>query len=784
MDRNGYIGRAPADSSVIVARQVFSPSGVTTDFTFTSGYTPGYLDLYLNGSRLVEGTDYTANDTSTISVLNGGADGGDVIEAVAYKAFNAATATVGISSAGSSISTQANTLNFIGTGNTFALRGNTIDISISGSGGGSGVASTITVADESSDTTCFPLFTTAATGDLAPKSGTNLTFNSSSGALTATSFVGALTGAATQVTVADESSDTSCNVLFTTAATGDLAPKSGTNLTFNSSSGALTATSFVGALTGNSAGSHTGAVDLNGGVLTLDADADTTITADTDDQIDIAFGGNDRITLSTGLIDLKNDGSQSAIRLYCESSNAHYAALQAPAHSAFSGNITLTLPATTDTLVGKTTTDTLTNKTLSAPSITGDASIADKIVHTGDTNTAIRFPAADTFTVETGGDEALRVDSSQRVLLGRTSNFTGTNAQYGLLQISGNSAGATGDGRIVIGRGEVPSAGNQSLGQINFVDNTAGEYASIKAFTDGSCGTDDYPGRIEFHTTADAASSPVERLTITSDGKVRLPDDGNLAFGADNDMLMRHSGNDAVIENTVGHIFISNYTDDEDIYLRTDDGSGGIANYVECDGSSGKVKLYHYGTKKFETTSAGVEVDGKVESTATDLPFLATTTLAGSGTVFRSAVQNAASSSNYHAYFTTSSGLSASIKTNGDAEFAGTVTDSIGPLRRLGQEIKSGDYTLVAGDAGKHIRVDGNHTITVPDNVFTSGDMVTIVANSSSTVAVNASGSLTLYNASDGTAGNRTMAARTVATILIAEGGSGSKAYISGGGLS
>ena len=32
-------------------------------------------------------------------------------------------------------------------------------------------------------------------------------------------------------------------------------------------------------------------------------------------------------------------------------------------------------------------------------SVTGDVDIADKIVHTGDTNTAIRFPAADTFTV-------------------------------------------------------------------------------------------------------------------------------------------------------------------------------------------------------------------------------------------------------------------------------------------------------------------------------------------------------------------------------------------------
>ena len=34
----------------------------------------------------------------------------------------------------------------------------------------------------------------------------------------------------------------------------------------------------------------------------------------------------------------------------------------------------------------------------------GDVSIADKIIHTGDTNTAIRFPAADTFTVETAGN--------------------------------------------------------------------------------------------------------------------------------------------------------------------------------------------------------------------------------------------------------------------------------------------------------------------------------------------------------------------------------------------
>jgi hypothetical protein len=51
---------------------------------------------------------------------------------------------------------------------------------------------------------------------------------------------------ALSITTTDESSDTSCNVLFATAATGNLAPKTGTNLTFNSSSGQLTATSFSG----------------------------------------------------------------------------------------------------------------------------------------------------------------------------------------------------------------------------------------------------------------------------------------------------------------------------------------------------------------------------------------------------------------------------------------------------------------------------------------------------------------------------------------------------------
>ena len=81
------------------------------------------------------------------------------------------------------------------------------------------------------------------------------------GTITSSGYSGTA-AVATAVTVADESSDTTCNVLFTTAPTGDLAPKSGTNLTFNSSSGVLTATGFAGAFVGDIVGDVTGTASL------------------------------------------------------------------------------------------------------------------------------------------------------------------------------------------------------------------------------------------------------------------------------------------------------------------------------------------------------------------------------------------------------------------------------------------------------------------------------------------------------------------------------------------
>ena len=71
----------------------------------------------------------------------------------------------------------------------------------------------------------------------------------------------------------------------------------------------------------------------------------TELASDTSPQLggDLDMNSN---FISSGILGVKNEGTQSEIRLYCESSNAHYAAIKAPLHSNFSGDITFTMPAT------------------------------------------------------------------------------------------------------------------------------------------------------------------------------------------------------------------------------------------------------------------------------------------------------------------------------------------------------------------------------------------------------------------------------------------------------
>ena len=155
-DKTGYIGRNPGDSSVIIAKQYYTAAGIQTDFSFSAGYTVGYLDVYLNGIRLISPNDYSATDGSNVG-LTTYAVAGDTLELVAYKAFNVGNVTnaggnfnvaqnltvggtynIGISSAGTEIASEIKTLNFVGVGNTlqYDASTNTVDISIAGGGGG------------------------------------------------------------------------------------------------------------------------------------------------------------------------------------------------------------------------------------------------------------------------------------------------------------------------------------------------------------------------------------------------------------------------------------------------------------------------------------------------------------------------------------------------------------------------------------------------------------------------------------------------------------------------
>ena len=145
-DRSGYIGRAPSDSSVTIARQTNQPTGVTTTFVFNSGYDVGYLDVYVNGSKLINALDYTASDTQNVS-LTTAAQSGDVIEFVAYKAFNLSN-VVSSTPGDFTVNGSVTATSFIGDGssltgiaNTNNLRTNFLEVSgISTLGGGLTVA--------------------------------------------------------------------------------------------------------------------------------------------------------------------------------------------------------------------------------------------------------------------------------------------------------------------------------------------------------------------------------------------------------------------------------------------------------------------------------------------------------------------------------------------------------------------------------------------------------------------------------------------------------------------
>jgi len=323
-NRSGYIGRAPGDSSVTIARKSYEPTGVQTDFTFSAGYDPGYCDVYLNGIRLVKDNDFTASDGSTVG-LTSAANSGDIVEIIAYKAFNLGQSITDITG-DLTISDTLTATNVSGTTSITAgyFYGDGNNLTLTGFAG-IGITQYI---DANS-------LTVTGTPGLSTITRLGATDAVVTGIITANGLSGNVTGAACTFTTGTFNGDVSIG--------GTLSYQDVTNV------------DAVGLITARSG------VNLSGGQLTVG-------TAYSVGYAGVVTAQN--VTISAGTIDLKNSGSVSNIKFYCESSNAHYTALQSAAHSAYGGNVTLTLPTTTDTLVARTTTDTLTNKTLTSPTLT------------------------------------------------------------------------------------------------------------------------------------------------------------------------------------------------------------------------------------------------------------------------------------------------------------------------------------------------------------------------------------------------------------------------------
>jgi len=117
--------------------------------------------------------------------------------------------------------------------------------------------------------------------------------------------------------------------------------------------------------------------------------------------------------------------------------------------------------------------------------------------------------------------------------------------------------------------------------------------------------------KITYRTTGDRWEFNKDVAFADSDDLI-MPDNSRIKLGDGDDLQIIHNGTNSQINNYTGALQIIQREDDNDVIIYSDDGIGGITEYVRADGSTGETILSHYGTNKLATKSTGVEVTGEV----------------------------------------------------------------------------------------------------------------------------------------------------------------------------
>jgi hypothetical protein len=238
------------------------------------------------------------------------------------------------------------------------------------------------------------------------------------------------------------------------------------------------------------------------------------------------------------------------------------------------------------------------------------------------------------YTYSGGLSEAMRIDSSGRLLLGTTTEGRASATDNLTIASSGDSgitirSGTSNDGAIDFSDGTSGAA--EYSGQIlydhgsNFMRFMT---ASTERFRITSTGAFAIEGASNYGTSGQVLTSNGNDAPTWQDAgaavvggasAISMNDSVKVKFGASDDLEIFHDGTHSYIENNTNDLIIRNRADNQDVVLMSDNSSGGVTQYVRCDGSSGNVRLYYYGSQKFQTESGGIDVTGTVKSDGLDV---------------------------------------------------------------------------------------------------------------------------------------------------------------------